>query len=132
MVLYRVEHHETCAGPFQSEFYPSNVTFEDIAPDNWGAYIPSFDPCPDTHYDYKPAMRRWACHNRSDIMMMNTDEGKNLSVNGWILRTYEVPESCIFICKSGKQVLFDFACAKKLRTLCLVAFLLDREVEYVE
>lgn len=131
MLVYRVEHHETSSGPFQSEFYPDDIDYDSVCPHYWGNYLPVWDDYNDNHYVYQPHMRRWGCHDKRDIKMIDETEGTALAEAGWIVRVYEVPASCVFFCASKKQVVFDFACAVLLLTLDLIQFLLGKEVHYV-
>jgi hypothetical protein len=129
VLVYRIEHHETGSGPFQSEFYPDADA--DISPHHWGEYLPCFgEDYGEYHYHFAPEMRRWACPEASHIRMMDADEGETLAQYGWVVTVYEVPESCTFIGTSGKQCIIDFACAVLQATYDLIQFLLGKEVSY--
>lgn len=130
MLVYRVEHHETSAGPFQSEFYPDEDC-DTMSPESWGDYLPCYgEDYGDTMYAFGSGNRRWGCHRKMDIEAIEEAEADMLSRNGWIVRVYEVPESCVFIAKSLKQVTFDFACAIIVMTLDLLEFIYGKEVAY--
>lgn len=131
MLIYRVEHHETGSGPFQSEFYPKGLCRGDFCPHKWGDYLPVYDEAHDNHYDYRQNMRRWGCHDKHDIKVINPSEAEALEKAGWIIRIYEVPVNAVFTCDSGKQVIFDFSVAVIVSSLNLVSFIHGEEVEYV-
>jgi len=132
MLVYRIEHHETGFGPFQSEFYPDYADYGDTHPFAWGQYLPVWDNCHDDHYDYGIRQRRFACHDQRDILAMETDEGERLAKGGWVVRVYEVTDSAVFFAESGKQCVFDLACAVLTLTLDLIQFLLGKEVCYAQ
>ena len=133
MLVYRIEHHETGSGPFQSEFYPDGDTKVYLSPDFWGSYLPCFgEDYGEQHYHFGPEMRRWACPDPCHIREMSPHEGEILARHGWVVTVYEVPESCTFIGKSGKQCIIDFACAVLQATYDLIQFLLGKEVCYAD
>ena len=131
MLVYRVEHHETGAGPFQSEFYLEDTGYS-VSPDDWGKYLPYSE-----HYNnsegehhFEPNMRRWACPDAKHIRAMCAREGALLSDFGWCVTVYNVPEEYVFTGDSGKQVIINFAHAFLVRVLELIEFLLGKEVQY--
>ena len=131
MRVYRIEHHETLCGPFQSDHYPRGANYESIHPYQWGRYLPVCDNTHDIHYQYQPKHRRWGCHDKTDIMRMSKHDAQKLSRFGWIMSIYEVPISAVFKADSGKQCVFDYDCAVLIITLELIQFTQGNEVEYV-
>ena len=132
MLVYRIEHHETGFGPFQSEFYPKDADYDNIHPFKWGGYIPVSDDVHDYHYQYDNRMRRFGCHDQTDIQRMTAEEGERLAEWGWVVRVYEVPLNACFVADSGKQCVFDLAVAILQFTYDLIQFILGKEVDYVQ
>jgi len=132
MLVYRIEHIETQMGPFQSEFYCGDQNYDTIAPHIWGQYLPVWDECHDHHYDYGNLQRRYGCHNKAHIEVMEDHEAQSLAEEGWVVCVYEVPAHCVFIADSLKQVVFDFAQAIIKLTLDLIQFVKGNEVNYVK
>ena len=131
MLIYRVEHAKTQMGPFQSEFYGTGDDYDTLAPHNWGLYLPIGDEVHDSHYQYGNLQRRFGCHNKIHIEAMCEAEAEQLTEAGWLLAIYEVPDHCVFIANSLKQVVFDFAQAIIKLTLDLLEFVKGNEVPYV-